>query len=146
MLNSIKNNLFVINNIYSLEQDFYYYNLNTRFTEKWYCSKILSYKKYKELNLSFQDIRHLHCIHICKGGWHLSYFGDKYFIQNKIQHFGHQEYNNDKYTNLDVIDLKINNHTDLYGRDNQQIEKISLSNNTYLPDNYEKYLLRFILY
>lgn len=146
LLNSVKNNLFIINNIYCLEQDLYYYNLNTRFIDKWYCSKILSYKKYKELDLSFQDIRHFNCQKICKGGWHLSYFGDKYFIQNKIKHFGHQEYNYEKYTNLDAIDSIINNQTDLYGRTNEQIEKISLANNSYLPYNYEKHLLKFVLY
>jgi beta-1,4-mannosyl-glycoprotein beta-1,4-N-acetylglucosaminyltransferase len=146
LLSSIKNNTFDINNIYSLEQDFYYYNLNTRMVNKWFCAKILSYKKYKEINLSFQDIRHVNCQKILKGGWHLSYFGDKNFIQNKIQHFGHQEYNNNNYTNLDIIESRIKNQTDLYGRNNEKLEKIHINNNTYLPDNYEKYLLKYILY
>jgi beta-1,4-mannosyl-glycoprotein beta-1,4-N-acetylglucosaminyltransferase len=146
LLSSIKNNNFTVNNIYSLEQDFYYYNLNSRMVQKWIFSKILSYKKYKELNLSFQDIRHFNCERINKGGWHLSYFGDKYFIQNKIQHFGHQEYNNDNFTNLNVIESRINNQVDLYGRNNELIEKISVKNNTYLPHNFEKYLSKYILY
>jgi beta-1,4-mannosyl-glycoprotein beta-1,4-N-acetylglucosaminyltransferase len=146
LLYKIKDKNFIIDNIYSLEQDLYYYNLNCKMLLKWYCSKILSYKKYKELNLSFQQIRHLNCQIIKKGGWHLSYFGDKYFIQNKIQHFGHQEYNNDNYTNLDIIDSRIKNQTDLYGRKNEKIEKLSIKDNTYLPHNYEKYLSKYILY
>jgi len=145
LLSSIKNNKFVINNIYSLEQDFYYYNLNSRIVKKWDASKILSYGKYRELNNSFQDIRHLNCKKIRKGGWHLSYFGDKYFIQNKIQNFGHQEYNNNNYTNLDIIDLRIKNQIDLYGR-NEEIEKISIKKNPYLPHNFEKYFLKYVLY
>ena len=146
LLSAVKNNEFIVNNIYSLEQDFYYYNLNSRMTQKWICSKILSYKKYKDLKLSFQDIRHFNCQRINKGGWHLSYFGDKYFIQNKIQHFGHQEFNNDAFTNLNVIESRINNQVDLYGRNNELIEKISVKNNTYLPDNFEKHLSKYILY
>ena len=114
--------------------------------QKWIYSKILSYKKYKELNLSFQDIRHFNCQLIHKGGWHLSYFGDKYFIQNKIQHFGHQEYNNDNFTNLNIIESRINNQVDLYGRNNEHIEKIPVKNNTYLPHNFEKYFSKYILY
>jgi beta-1,4-mannosyl-glycoprotein beta-1,4-N-acetylglucosaminyltransferase len=146
LLISIKNNNFVINNIYSLEQDFYYYNLNTRMVKKWDASKILSHRKYIELNKSFQDIRHLNCRKIHKSGWHLSYFGDKYFIQNKIQNFGHQEYNNNKYTNLDIIDIRIKNQIDLYGRSNEEIEKIPIDNNSYLPHNFKKFFLKYVLY
>ena len=40
LLSSIKNNTFIVNNIYSLEQDFYYYNLNSRMLKKWIFSKI----------------------------------------------------------------------------------------------------------
>lgn len=146
LLSHIKNNSFYINNIYSLEQDFYYYNLNSRMVNKWYCSKIFSYKKYKDLHLPFQDIRHLDCPKIKNGGWHLSYFGDKFFIQNKIQQFGHQEYNNDNYTNLNLIETRMNNQVDLYGRPNEIFEKIPILNNTYLPMNYEKHLSKYILY
>jgi beta-1,4-mannosyl-glycoprotein beta-1,4-N-acetylglucosaminyltransferase len=146
LLSSIKNNVFIVNYINSLEQDFYYYNLNSRMIQKWNSSKILSYKTYNYLKLSFQDIRHFTCKNITKAGWHLSYFGDKYFIQNKIQNFGHQEYNNDTYTNIDIIEKRINDQIDLYGRSNEKIEKISIKNNTYLPHNFEKHLSKYILY
>ena len=146
LLSSIKNNTFIVNNIYSLEQDFYYYNLNSRMLKKWIFSKILSYKIYKTLKLSVQDIRHFNCQSIRKGGWHLSYFGDKYFIKNKIENFGHQEYNNNNFTNLDVIENRMNHQTDLYGRKTECIEKISIKSNDYLPHNYEKYFLKYVLY
>ena len=61
-----------------MEQDLYYYNLNSRMLRKWISSKILSYKTYNDLNLSFPDIRYFNCKIIAKAGWHLSYFGDKY--------------------------------------------------------------------
>jgi beta-1,4-mannosyl-glycoprotein beta-1,4-N-acetylglucosaminyltransferase len=70
--------------IYSLQMDFYYYNLNSKIVNKWYHSKIISYKKYKELNISCQDIReYRNYIIIDNGGWHLSYFGNVEFIKNK---------------------------------------------------------------
>ena len=91
-----------IEDIYSLEMDFYYYNLNTKLQEKLYFSKIIPYKKYKDLNKPCEKLRHTSCITIPNGGWHLSYFGDKYFIQNKIMNFSHQELNHDKFTSLSI--------------------------------------------
>ena len=60
-------------NVFSLEQDMYYYNLNTRCQNKWYKSKIISYKRFKDSNLTCNDIRmrENHTI-IKNGGWHLS--------------------------------------------------------------------------
>lgn len=125
-----------------LEMDFYYYNLNTRFKSKWSLCKIISYKKYTELNICCNNIRNNCCPSILNGGWHLSYFGDKYFIQNKIQNFSHQEFNKDEYIDLDKIEKKIQNNKDLYGR-NDIIEKIKIEDNTYLPPHYDTYLNKY---
>jgi hypothetical protein len=62
----------------------------------------------------------------------LSYFGDSRFIQNKIQQFGHQEYNSSSYTDLDAITEKIRKGRDLYGRD-ISLEIVPLELNEYLP-------------
>ena len=131
-----------------LEMDLYYYNLNSRYKSKWYSSKILSYEKYNKLNMSCNDIRNMKCRTILKGGWHLSYFGDKNFIQNKIQNFSHQELNKSEFTDLEKIEEKINNSRDLFDRDLYDdeifsIEKIKIEDNTYPPINYEKYLSKF---
>ena len=90
----------------TLEMDFYYYNLNTRFNDKWQSCKIISCKKYNELNITCNELRLKHSSKILSGGWHLSYFGDKYFIQNKIQNFSHQELNNNEYTDLEKIEKR----------------------------------------
>jgi len=125
-----------------LEMDFYYYNLNTRFKMKWTSVKIISYKKYNELNISCNDIRSMSCSRILNGGWHLSYFGDKYFIQNKIQNFAHQELNLTQYTDIDNIEKRMQNSKDLYDR-NCDIEKIKIEDNAYLPIDYSKYLNKY---
>lgn len=136
-----KGNIIVDINI--LEMDFYYYNLNTRFESKWPLCKIISYNKYNELNISCNDIRNTSCSVILNGGWHLSYFGDKYFIQNKIQNFSHQEYNTYEYTDLEKIEKRIQNNTDVYDRRDSNLKRIKIEDNTYLPIDYSKYLNKY---
>jgi len=146
ILSKIKNNTLLIDNIYNLNQDFYYYNLNSKISQIWNMSKMLPYKIYKSINKTCQDIRSHNGKSIDKAGWHLSYFGDKYFIKNKIENFGHQEFNNDFYTNLDAIENKIVNQLDLYNRPNEHIIKIPIKDNKYLPYKYEEFLSNYILY
>ena len=114
---------------------------------KWNLSKIISFKEFNNFN-DCESIRQsqIYSTIIEKAGWHLSYFGDKHFIKNKIENFGHQEYNNNNFTNLDIIENRIKTQTDLYGRNSERIEKISIKSNDYLPHNYEKYLLKYVLY
>ena len=130
--------------IHCLEMDLYYYNLNTKFQQVWTHGKILSYQKYKELNITCTDIRiHIQCPAILNGGWHLSYFGDSNFIQNKIQNFSHQELNNSNYTNLSKIDERLRNNADLFDRHSVEFYKIHIKDNTNLPPEYETYLSKF---
>lgn len=125
------------------EQDFYYYNLESKRREKWYHSKILSYKKYKELNTNCDNLRFMHCDTILKGGWHLSYFGDTNFIKNKLVNFAHQEYNSTTYTDTDIIQQKIDLCVDLFGRPNNDMIKINIKDNDYLPPLYDTFLKSF---
>ena len=140
----IKNNDIVVK-VNSLEMDFYYYNLNNRFIDKMYVSKIIEFNTYLNLSLPIQDIRYLNCEIIQKGGWHLSYFGDAKFIKNKIQNFAHQELNNDNFTDIEKINNKIKNGLDLFDRtyDSSRLKYISLSENDYLPYKYDEYLNNF---
>jgi beta-1,4-mannosyl-glycoprotein beta-1,4-N-acetylglucosaminyltransferase len=140
-LGKIKNGDIIVD-INALEMDLYYYNLNTRFIDKWSSCKIISYKKYNELNKKCSDIRNTGCCKILNGGWHLSYFGDKYFIQNKIENFSHQEFNKSQYTDLEKIEERRKNCIDLYDRNNN-IEKIKIEDNKYLPIDYHKYLNKY---
>jgi beta-1,4-mannosyl-glycoprotein beta-1,4-N-acetylglucosaminyltransferase len=128
----------------SLEQDLYYYNLNTRYQDKWYKAKIISYAILNDSNITCDDIRmQINNPIIKKGGWHLSYFGDKYFIQNKLQEFTHQEFNDDRYTNVYNIQKNIDSNSDLFGRHWERVCRIELKDNNYLPAEYENYLSKF---
>jgi beta-1,4-mannosyl-glycoprotein beta-1,4-N-acetylglucosaminyltransferase len=132
----------------SLEMDFYYYNLNSKINSKWTKAKLILYKTFCNLNMSCNDIRMSNSVLIKNGGWHLSYFGDCSFIKNKIQNFSHQEFNNENYTNCDIIKKRIENSEDLFGRKSgcDEIIKLDENDNTYLPYNYEKYLKHFLLH
>ncbi len=126
-------------------QDFYYYNLNTQYEKKWDLVKIINYKKYKELNLSVEELRNKLNVNekIDYGGWHLSYFGTPLFIKNKIENFSHQELNNPTFTNVDFIEARVKNQDDLFGL--HFFKKIPFNKNNYLLPNllnfYDKYLL-----
>jgi beta-1,4-mannosyl-glycoprotein beta-1,4-N-acetylglucosaminyltransferase len=140
-LNKIKKGNIIVD-INILEMDLYYYNLNTRINEKWFHCKIISYEKYNKLNLSCNDIRMANSTKIVNGGWHLSYFGDKFFIQNKIQNFAHQEFNKSDYTDLEKIENRVKNSSDVFDT-NSNIEKIKIEDNTYLPIDYNKFLNKY---
>ena len=125
-----------------LELDFYYFNLQSKMDHKWRLSKMISYKNYKELGLSCEQIRQNMSFKIIKNaGWHLSYFGDEKFIKNKIQNFSHQELNTDLFTNEDTIKERINNKIDNYGNN---IIDVKIEDNNNLPPQYDTYLKKFI--
>jgi beta-1,4-mannosyl-glycoprotein beta-1,4-N-acetylglucosaminyltransferase len=143
-LNKIKNGEIAVE-CNSLEMDLYYYNLHTKCNHIWIHSKMLTYKKYKELNVTCNEIRFINFPSL-RCGWHLSYFGDSKYIQNKLMHFSHQEFNNEMYTNLNNIEYRVNHCIDLYGisGDSCALKKIELKDNTYLPIGYEKYLSKYL--
>ena len=145
VLKKVKNNEINVT-VNSLEQDMYYYNLNSKQIEKWYHPKILSYKSFKELKLECSEIRmHFYSI-IFNGGWHLSYFGDKYFIKNKLNNFSHQEFNIPEFNEVDFIEDKILKGTDLFNREHIPFQRISVKDNTYLPPDYETKLAKYVLF
>jgi len=132
--------------IASLGQDLYYYNLKCKNKLRWNRAKILSYLFYKKFINSKPNICRIinpkNCI--SKGGWHLSYFGDSNFIQNKIINFSHQEVNKSEFINNDNIINKIINGKDLFNRSNQNFDIIDINDNKYLPPLYNIFLSKFL--
>jgi beta-1,4-mannosyl-glycoprotein beta-1,4-N-acetylglucosaminyltransferase len=143
-LSKIKRNEIEVN-IQSLQMDFYYYNLNSKINETWGYAKILTFNQYKYLNKPCNSIRQHQCSVIDKGGWHLSYFGDSQFIKNKLENFGHQELNIDKFTDIEKIQKRICEGLDLFDRNDIVISKIPIKENPYLPPQYETYLQNFVI-
>ncbi len=130
--------------IHCLEMDMYYYNLRTRQNTRWYHPKICQYGVYVRSGLTTEEIRMSHRAIIPKGGWHLSYFGDKYFIEKKVTRCLHEELEL-KRIDLETIEHRMNTHQDLYGRKGiVDFTAIPLAENPYLPQGYEVFLADFL--
>lgn len=144
-LTKILNGEIIVNGGIILSYDLYYYNLNTKFTFGWGAAKLITYKYYKDENKTCQELRNTYFPEIKKAGWHLSYFGDKYHIQNKIQNFAHQELNVPNFTDLDKIEYRVKNGLDLYDRpsESKQLVNIKIEDNDFLPYQYDKYLTKY---
>jgi len=145
-LKVIKQNSYQID-ILAIEMDFYYYNLNCIIqNEKWYKARIINYGLFKSNNLSCNDIRMGNVEKMLqRSGWHLSYFGDGEFIKNKLQNFAHQEFNNEKFTNIDTINNCIDNYYNIFEQKKcNRYVKIPISENDYLPPLYDTLLTKFI--
>lgn len=127
----------------SLKMDMYYYNLNCKINiNVWISPKLISYNELNKLDITIHEFRCKKTDNIIEnGGWHLSFFGDKDFIENKIKNYGHQEYNNDEI--LSNIEEKIKLNKDLFNRKNHDIQYINIENNENLPPKYEIYLQKY---
>lgn len=128
----------------TLEQDFYYYNLTCKIDRKWDKVKLINYNYYIQMKTPelIRSRQLMKKIYPC--GWHLSYFGNTAYIKNKLQNFSHQEFNNDNYTNEDIIKKRVDNCLDLYGRGDYTLIKIPVNVNNYLPPQYNIYLQEFM--
>ena len=138
------------NNLNRCQLDMYYYNLNTKLKDPWYGLKLISFSAYKMIGLTFQDMRTWEWTHpvniVPNAGWHFSYFGDAKQIQSKLKNFAHQEFNYDRFTNLESIEKNINAGTDILYRDGFELFHIPIKENTRLPPKYDVYLKEYIKY
>jgi beta-1,4-mannosyl-glycoprotein beta-1,4-N-acetylglucosaminyltransferase len=103
---------------YSLDQTFYYYNLNNAAPhEKFYGSVITTLESLRQsLPHKFRSKKN-DLTHIENGGWHFSYFMDEEKILNKIHAISDVE-NLSAYKKITVQDIhkKIHSGADLYDR------------------------------
>jgi len=117
-----------------LEFYLYFYNLRTIIPEFWYSPFIISYSYLIHSNNTLSELRLLrNNMFIRNAGWHLSYFGDAGFIQNKYNNFAHIEVNNGVVKNVEFIE-------------NEMVSRAQtpIALNPHLPPLYEKYLQRFM--
>ena len=142
-LKKIKTGEIELKTVANFEQDFYYYNLESKMDHQWYFAKLFRWQWFLTTNFTLDDIRMKGFHAIPKGGWHLSYFGDSRFISNKIKNFAHQEYNSNEYTEIDAIEHRIKNKIDIYNR-NIEIISLKYHENTYLPKNYSFFLKKIV--
>lgn len=127
------------NTIYHMMQNMYYYYINLLKETDWYGSKICSYKLYKERN--FDGIRNSkgEGIKINNAGWHFTFLGGTDKIIQKIESWGHQEFNNDHIKSN--VSNNLNNNRDIFYRPGSTFTKVPIDNSypKYLLDNIDKY-------
>lgn len=138
LLQDVLNDNLIIDDIYCLSQDFYYYDLSCKLLLNWVLPKILDFKTYTNVinsqpqncrNPTYNKKLNYH------GGWHLSYFGNINFIKNKLQNFSHQEYNTPVFNDPLHIQNCINNSKDLFNR-HIDIQKVNIKDNNNLPPRF----------
>lgn len=96
-----------------------HYNYNFRYLKPhWECG-IISQLGY----IHDAEIRNHRSGSYNVGGWHLSYFGNAKHIQQKLQAYSHTEFDIPKYTDLDVLQNRIDNNIDIIDRPPVEIER-----------------------
>lgn len=77
---------------------------------------------------------------IFEGGWHFSSIKSAEGIAKKINSFAHNEQNIEKFTNINLINTRLKNHTDLFDR-NFKFKPIKIDENfpKYLVDNVQNF-------
>jgi beta-1,4-mannosyl-glycoprotein beta-1,4-N-acetylglucosaminyltransferase len=118
---------------YALNQDMYYYSLHY-YNCKWRHPKLCTYGHFCA-NPDMEQIRMGHATILEKGGWHLSYFGDERFIQNKMTQFAHQEEFVQRNNNAEIIRAKLAKGENLF--DTKAFAFLPLAENKNLPPNVE---------
>jgi beta-1,4-mannosyl-glycoprotein beta-1,4-N-acetylglucosaminyltransferase len=152
--------------LYKAEQFLFYYFLNYKaIINRWYGSKILTYKdilnnctenytyEYNETLIESLNrgctptkIRMVENVPMIKnGGWHFSYLGGLDAIRYKIASFSHQEYNSDEYTNDNILNYCVKKGYALFSQGTRFIPiKIDSRFPEYIIQNQDTY--RHLIY
>jgi len=130
------------NTIYSTRQKMYHYYLNlySPTEENWWGTKIFRYGIAKGKSIGeIRLLRDKETISIFNGGWHFTSIGNVQKILNKIENWGHQEYNNNFIkTN---IESRIKDGKDIFFRSEIKYIPVQIEKNfpKYFTENKEKF-------
>jgi len=132
-----KNFLYKINLI-NLDQPNWY---GTRISKKKYLKSPQWLREIKAIKRPFYKFyKPQFDIFILDGGWHFSSVKTVSDIYKKLNSYAEQQYNNEKYKNLKIIEEKIRNKEDLFGR-NYKYRVLNIDNS--FPEYINKNLNKF---
>lgn len=101
--------------IFKLQQNMYAYFVNNRSSEPWAGTYATKYKNIKNNSINHLDTpSKTRYTYVKNGGWHFTNLGGADRIKQKIESYGHQEYNNDEIKSQ--IKERILNNQDFIGR------------------------------
>ena len=131
----------------------YKFNLFNPFETPWEGSRVCKKKNLKSIDFMRQKVKSKNLkynffrfdkeknIEIFKnGGWHFNNVMKPETISLKLKTFAHSEFNEKKFSDVEIIRSKIEKKIDLFNR-GHQYKKVELDNTfpKYLVSNYEKY-------
>jgi len=132
----------LVDPLMSLEMEFHYYNLESKFDWKWTQSNALRFCLLGPMTCLTVLRHHFPRKGIPNAGWHLSYFGNYEFILNKLKNFCHAEFA-DKANTVEDVERILKNSVSII--DGSKLTHVPLSENQRLPPNCELLLKKNIL-
>lgn len=108
--------------------NYYFYNFNCKAANTWLFVKTIKLGRLITSRKTCNQIRQ-HNVYSeiipNTSGWHLTYFGDKEYIKNKLRSFSHTEYSEGKYVEDNYIEHMITQCKSLFPQpDIYQFEKV----------------------
>jgi beta-1,4-mannosyl-glycoprotein beta-1,4-N-acetylglucosaminyltransferase len=101
--------------IFKFVQKVYVYYLNNRSSEAWMGTLATKYKNIKNKSVNHLDTPSIAIYtYIENGGWHFTNIGGAEKIKQKIESYGHQEFNTEKIKSM--LDEQIKHNKDFIGR------------------------------
>ena len=124
-----------------VQHEFQYY-LNNYAKDNWYGTIVSPYKLIKEHSLNQLRKNSSRCKVISNSGYHFTSIGNKKSIINKIENWGHQEFNNDIIK--DNLEENIKNGKDIFYRFKKNKNKlINIEKNAIIDERMTRILLNF---
>lgn len=125
--------------------DMYYYRLETKLPHLWRFTMLTTYgcfltthcgdghqiridmisNRHPELSLETFGVSNV------ASGWHMSYWGDAAWIQNKLRQFSHTEFSGDAYTNAETIERHRLGGTNMFT--GERLNHLAIPDNPRLP-------------
>ena len=111
-INLAKENLGTAADAFALSQDMFFYNFRQKQSYPCKATVITTNKFLQENGAQWLRDMRWHIPFIFNGGWHLTYWGSPDMISNKIKSFAHQELNQEKFTDQNLISQRIKSGVD----------------------------------
>jgi len=126
-----------------LVMDMFYYNFNCYFEKERWKGTVLFNKAALQRSslvaLRMDKYSQAPKFPTIQCGWHLSYFMTPQKIADKLRDFSHQEYNNDKYNQLDYIRECIDNKASIFNKDPKRPKDFGTVYTGQLPRTYDQF-------
>jgi beta-1,4-mannosyl-glycoprotein beta-1,4-N-acetylglucosaminyltransferase len=139
-LDEIPNNDEIVNinnDVVCFKQTMYCFYLNLLKEREWSGTKSCKWNILKDISLNHLRQNKHTTKYIENGGWHFSFMGGQSTVNQKIEAYSHQEFNNPHI--LGNIENNMNNNNDPFFRG--QLTQVEIDNSypKYLIDNLDKY-------